>query len=344
MPCASEARLIGERSEGCAFQLKVAIVIPTIRYSNICTFLKAWECEFANQIVIVIEDNPERTFELSLPQIWHYSWKEIDDELGADSWIIPRRTDCVRSFGFFKAYQQGVDLIVSLDDDCLPSEPGFIAKHCEMLDSEPASDAWVSTVDGAAPRGFPYFATRRALPCVLNHGLWQKVPDYDAITQLQTARRTLSISPVERAIPRGAYFPMCGMNIAFKTQLTPAMYFLLMGRDWPYDRFGDIWCGVFVKRICDHLGYGVTSGQPFVRHERASDVWENLRKEASAYEANETLWQVVDRAILSGDNVADCYGELAQKLTIPGPYWTRLRTAMRTWADLFLKGNSRAQP
>ena len=315
--------------------MKAAIVVPTIRYPQITKFLKAWECEFEKHSIIVIEDNPERTFDLGFPGIEHYSWREIDSELGRDSWIIPRGTDCIRSFGFYKAYQQGVDLTVSLDDDCLPVEPGFISKHWEMLNSTACSPAWTSTVDGLTPRGVPYFMTRRVLPCILNHGLWQNVADYDAITQLHAARQPLSISLLDQVIPRGAYFPMCGMNVAFKTQLTPAMYFLLMGKDWPFDRFGDIWCGVFVKKICDHLGHAVTSGHPFVHHERASDVWANLRKEAPAYETNETVWQIVDRAILSGDNFGDCYRQLAEQLILVGTYWAKLRIAMQTWAGLF---------
>ena len=128
---------------------------------------------------------------------------------------------------------------------------------------------------------------------------------------------------------------MCGMNLAFKAELAPIMYFLLMGKDWPYDRFGDIWCGVLAKKICDHLGYAVRSGQPLVDHQRASNVWENLRKEVAAYQINETIWKDVDSVVLTGTSFGDCYRELANNLTLPGDYWSKLRTAMQIWADLF---------
>jgi hypothetical protein len=47
---------------------------------------------------------------------------------------------------------------------------------------------------------------------------------------------------------------MCGMNIGWKRELTSAMYFMLMGKDkneknWGFDRFDDIWAGIFVKKI-----------------------------------------------------------------------------------------------
>lgn len=314
--------------------MRAAVVVPTIRQDRILQFLNAWENEFTDHHIIIVEDNPGKTFDLGRPGLVHYCWKDIDEELGEDSWIIPRRTDCIRSFGLYKAWEKKFDLIVSLDDDCLPSGTDFIAKHWEMLNTRAPSPAWLSTVEGARPRGVPYHAINRELPCMLNHGLWQGVPDFDAITQLQSVRHPSDVIPIDQVIPRGSYFPMCGMNIAFKRELTPIMYFLLMGGDWPFDRFGDIWCGIFVKRICDHLGYAVRSGQPHVRHERASDVWTNLKKEAPVYEVNERLWQVVDSTVLTGKTFVDCYHELADQLALPGDYWAQLRTAMHIWADL----------
>jgi reversibly glycosylated polypeptide/UDP-arabinopyranose mutase len=102
---------------------------------------------------------------------------------------------------------------------------------------------------------------------VLSHGLWYGIPDLDAPTQLVSP--SLKLTSVEtRVMPRGTYFPMCGMNLAFTPALAPAMYFLLMGEGWPYDRFDDIWAGVLVKKVCDHLGLAVASGEPVVEHRR----------------------------------------------------------------------------
>lgn len=361
--------------------MKAAIVVPSVRRRHIIDFLDSWKTEFTGQSIIVVEDNPERTFALD-GRVQHYSWREIDDELGEYSWVIPRRSDCIRSYGFFKGWQQDVDFVVSVDDDCSPSENGFLAKHWEMLNAPASSHAWISTVVGQYPRGVPYFTTERGSTCVLNHGLWRGAPDYDALTELRMARCLRdadSVYPrgvpygveggaakwsldhccwhgvsgddsatqpygvgrgpdwrfIDQVIPRGAFFPMCGMNTAFRRELAPAMYFLLMGKDWPYDRFGDIWCGIFAKRICDHLGYSVRSGHPLVEHKRASDVSANLQKELPAYDINERLWRVVDSVVLTGRTFVDCYHELANQLTLPGEYWDRLRSAMHAWANLF---------
>jgi Reversibly glycosylated polypeptide len=102
--------------------MKAAIVVPTIREKNIIDFLSAWSEEFSTHDVVVVEDNPEKSFEISGPNIRHFCWSDIDEELGRESWIIPRRTDCIRSFGYLKALDTAPDMIVTLDDDCYPRE------------------------------------------------------------------------------------------------------------------------------------------------------------------------------------------------------------------------------
>jgi len=227
-------------------------------------------------------------------------------------------------------------MVVTLDDDCYPYGPGFLDAHYQRLSRRAVSPAWVSTGRGVLPRGMPYLQSAREVDCVINHGLWTRVPDFDAVSQLASGRYDLTFEPVEQVVPRGQYFPMCGMNLAFKPEVIPALYFLLMGQtQWPYDRFGDIWCGVLVKRICDHLGVGVRSGQPMVEHQRASNVWANLRKETPGYEVNEALWAAVDSLVLSQCTFQDCYRELATKLPLRGDYWDQLRKAMQVWANLF---------
>lgn len=318
--------------------LKCTVVVPTIREHSIREFLAAWETPFDSVHLIIIEDNPTCTFDLTdFPQVTHYAWDHIDRDLGANSWIIPRRTDCIRSYGFWKAYQDHPDMVITLDDDCVPLNDGldFISTHWEALQNGGREEAWQVTGEGVVTRGVPYFKRQRVWPCVLNHGLWNQVPDFDAPTQLTQSRFPQTFTAVNQTIPVGRYFPMCGMNLAFRPELIPALYFLLMGQGYQYDRFGDIWCGIFLKKICDHLGYAITSGDPLVIHKRASNVWANLRKEASGLEVNEDVWQAVDGASLTGVSFLECYQQIAQGLSLGGPYWVALREAMLIWTRLF---------
>lgn len=319
--------------------MKAVIVIPTIRDLS---FLEDWRQEFQPHKIIVCEDRP--TKEVQLPagfRVDHYSWQEIDAELGSHSWIIPRYNASVRSFGYWKAVQEKPDMIVTIDDDCYPiangrrkgnGSTGFLAAHWRNLQST-VTLGWERTADFYT-RGFPY-AVRDSAPVVISHGLWCGIPDLDAPTQLVTPHLQVPESPGVKVIPRGTFFPMSGMNLAFRPQVAPAMYFLLMGRDWPYDRFDDIWAGVLAKKVCDHLGLAVSSGEPTVDHRRASNVFKNLQKEAAGIEANEYFWQAVDSIQLEGRSVRACYKELAEKLPLEGEYWDKLREAMALWADLF---------
>lgn len=322
----------------------VVVVVPTIRQECMQQFLTAWEPEFAGRQLIVVEDNPERSFSLDTrAEVTHVAWRDIDETLGEQRWIVPRRTDCVRSYGYWLAWQRQPDLIVTLDDDCLPpaSGPrGFLAAHWQRLEQGGSHDAWVSTTTGTLPRGIPYHARDRQTRAVINHGLWTNVIDYDAVTQLAQTRTPTAVAFPDQTIPRGACYPMCGMNLAFRPEIAPAMYFLLMGKDWGVDRFGDIWCGLFSKRICDHLGLAVNSGSPTVHHARASNVWANLRKEATGMERNETLWRLVDRTVLTAATVTGCYRQLAAAVTAAataaGDDWLgKLGAAMQLWSDLF---------
>jgi hypothetical protein len=318
---------------------KVVVVVPTIREDSMKQFLEAWADELRGCTLVIVEDNAERSFKLgsSVAQVEHYCHQDIDKDLGKDAWIIPRKTDCVRSYGYFKAWQKQPDMMITLDDDCYPMEgqTGFIAAHWARLNDPGTTSAWVSTLDGTIPRGVPYYNAQRKLPCVLNHGLWNSVPDFDAPTQLLHARYPRELSWTDRTIPVGSYFPMCGMNVAIRPQAIPAFYFLLMGRGYDYDRFGDIWSGVILKKIADHLGYCINSGSPAIKHLRASSVWANLKKEAPGLEVNETLWAAVDRIRLSGATFRACYREIASGLDLPGGYWENLRKAMSTWTELF---------
>jgi hypothetical protein len=300
-------------------------------------FLEAWREELSAATILVVEDGPERTFPVGGENVRHLAWCDIEEQLGESSWVIPRGSGCVRSFGCWVAHRMGPDMIVALDDDTRPDQahPGFLEAHWARLQAA-TEPAWVSTLDDASPRGMPYFTTERAAPVVLNHGLWTGVPDFDAATQLVSSRMWISGEWSDQTIPRGSYFPMCSMNVAWRTEFTAAMYFLLMGPGYPFDRFGDIWAGVLAKRVADHLGFAMNSGAPGILHERASNVFANLSKESRGLAFNETFWRAVDSVVLTEESVPTAYAQLAERLPLDQDEFAQLRRAMRAWADLFV--------
>lgn len=340
--------------------MNIALVVPTIREHSIKRFVDEWKDYFYkyNLTLIIVEDNPVKTFDIHLENVkfYHYSWEDFDKELRENSWIIPRRNAAVRSFGFWQAYKLGFDLIVTLDDDCYPIEKyinnfenynyfeqiisRFSAKDLELDDLR-----WETTVLNIRTRGLPYknLTSKKKytnLNLILNHGLWANIPDLDAINNLLFSSQDIKNYFIDKIIPKGKYFTMCGMNLAFKREAVPALYFLLMGEDengnrYPYDRFDDIWAGIIFKKIADHLNYDIISGHPIVWHDRASDPFKNLIKESNGIMMNENFWKYCDEIKLTKSSFKECYKEIADKLNLNDEYFTKLKRAMHIWADLF---------
>ncbi len=307
----------------------IGVVCPSNRPDSLARWHREWQAEFNRPDVRVftVLDEPE-------------TWAAIEADLGETAWIIPRQTDCIRSYGFLQAWRAGADIIISLDDDCYPGEPGFLDRHAGNLSSRVIDRRWLSTIQPYTPRGYPVTDSLEHLVGI-NHGLWSHIPDLDAESQL-------ALTPPYRydagawKIPPGTYYPMSGMNVAFRRELVPAMWFGLMGRHlttgepWGYDRYGDIWAGVLSKRVCDHLGYAVRSGSPWVRHERASDPLVNREKERPGKAANEWFWQRVDAVRLTRTTAAGAYRELWAQLELPNePYWNQVKVGGIKWAGLF---------
>jgi reversibly glycosylated polypeptide/UDP-arabinopyranose mutase len=341
-----------------------ALVVPSIRKDSFERFVREWEPTglFDRVDLVLVEDNPQRSFDVPeyhnhrVPgsgQMTHFAWEDIDKYEW--SWIIPRRSDTVRSFGYWYTWSQGYKYMITLDDDCYPAS-GFEQldlMHKAMLERT----RWFSTLNSVRSRGVPYRNLGHR-DIQINHGIWQGVLDYDAPQQL--------VNPVpevytydNRIVPHGAYFPFCGMNVMWRREAIPLSYHLLMGqhspyeradntremRSLPFDRFGDIWSGIIAKRICDHLGWAVGTGTPYIHHDRASDPFKNLRKEANGIEINESFWQAIDAIHLphvNPDNpaaAATCYSTIAGAISEwtgeHAEYWKQLGTAMSRWSDLF---------
>ena len=196
------------------------------------------------------------------------------------------------------------------------------------------TSAWVSTLDGTIPRGVPYYNTERKLPCVLNHGLWTSVPDFDAPTQLLHARYPRELSWTDRTIPVGTYFPMCGMNVAIRPQAIPAFYFLLMGRGYDYDRFGDIWSGVILKRSPITSAIASTAA---VRPSSTCAPPASGRTCARRRRALSSTRPSGRRSIGSADRLQlpAVLPRDRERLRLARRYWENLRKAMVTWTELF---------
>lgn len=274
---------------------KIAVVVPTIREECFEEFKNAWDTLFNKHDVELISihdgDKPfievkpynESKCRYSAPKGYWYLG-ELPKEITE---LTFNKNDGIRNQGF--AYiaknMPHIKYIITLDDDTKPiGDP--IQDHIDALNTrKPIS--WMNTAGDDYMRGFPY-CVRDEAEVVLSHGVWEGVKDWDAPTQLVQGNKDVSF--YKGAIPKGVYFAVCGMNLAFKRKMLPYMYFAPMGYKVGIDRFADIWMGINAKKAIDKNGWAVVSGYAKVQHDRASNVWKNLQKEAKGLELNETFW------------------------------------------------------
>lgn len=322
---------------------KTIIVIPN-HHDNL-NFLREWQQLRENNIeIIIMQDNNNK--ELVIPygfnNITIIDHDTVNEVLGDNAWIIPTGTSACRSFGYYYAWLRKPDTIITLDNDCFPDYDNYVEMHNDNLGQLVSLDWWVASnsTEELKARGYPYLIRDKS-PVMLSHGLWSNVPDYDGGTMLHYPNVRFEKETELRVIPRYNFFPMCGMNLAWDSRLTPAMYFGIFGKEYGFDQFDDIWAGVLVKKVLDHIGAGAVSGRPSVEHRKQSNAFINMQKQAPGMAMNEEFWKIVqDIKLESTGSIADVYEELITKLpdsfeSEPDGWTAMFKKAALIWVRLF---------
>jgi hypothetical protein len=317
------------------------IVIP--HHLPTLDFLLEWE-QLKPYEIIVVQDIGKKP---PIPEGFNvtiYDHKDIEADLGENAWIIPAQTSACRSYGYYKAWQRKPEYILTLDNDCFPdkSSTDWVNGHIKMMNMPATLDWWESNELIEFTRGYPYLI-RNESQVWLNHGLWSKVPDLDAATWLQDLAVELPPYAKSHVIPRYNFTPICGMNLAWRAELTPALYFGLFGPEYGFDQYDDIWGGILAKKVLDHLGYAMRSGYPSVQHRKQSNVFTNLKKQAPGLAMNEHFWRAVQQTHPSGETVVEVYQSIIDQLpdTIEEEphedYFIKYKKATRIWISLYAK-------
>lgn len=289
--------------------MKWVVVTPTNRVEKYLQFLDKWEQLFINHGVhlVVVEDAPKKSKEitkrLNIPHT-HLCWDDLPE-------FIPRQSDMIRSHGMYVGSLLKPEWMMTLDDDTEPSgRDPFIEYAVQFLKGAPFSNYFSVgsiTTSQLEMRGFPY-GHRKPSTVAVQYGGWHGVMDYDAATQLASPEEIQAFEQVSIPIPRGVGATCCIMNTAWKREYTPIMWQLPLYQG-NYNRFGDIWSGLFIKKTLDAVGsVMVINGKASVRHDRASNPFANIRREAPGMEMNESLWD--NLATPDTDNLIKAYTEV----------------------------------
>lgn len=321
--------------------MKWAVITPTNRPQEYVRFLEAWRPLFEKHKVhlYVCQDNDKTYTEIadalgSAPFDYTLlTWKDIKTK------YIPTKTDMVRSWGFYKAYQAGHDHMMTLDDDVRPIEDVFEAYEEEFKNGSVLSrylSVGSLTTSGLEMRGFPY-KDRVKKDVAVQYGGWSGVLDYDAATQLAVPKTPQTFLPVVMPVPKGSLATCCIMNAAWKREYTPIMWQLPM-LDGRYNRIGDIWSGIFIKRVLDSIGsVMVLNGKATVMHDRASNPYNSLQKEAPSVLMND---HIANRVSCKTTEMIAAYREVtdtAQAFLMEHDpeYADHFRAARDEWLGLF---------
>ncbi|KAL1218490.1 UDP-arabinopyranose mutase 3 [Cardamine amara subsp. amara] len=323
------------------------IVIPTIRNLDL---LETWRPFFEPYHLIIIQDgDPSKT--IKVPEGFDYELynrNDINRILGHKASCISFKDSACRCFGYMVSKKK---YIYTIDDDCFVAKDpsgkdiNVIEQHMKNL-LTPSTPHFFNTLydpfaSGAEfVRGYP-FSMREGVKTVVSHGLWLNTPDYDAPTKLvKPLERNTKYVDAVMTIPKGTLFSMCGMNLAFDRELIgPAMYFGLMGDKHPITGYDDMWAGWCAKVICDHMGWGVKTGLPYVWHKKASNRSENLKREYEGIFCQEVGVPFLQSVVLPKEctSVQQCYLELAKQvkdtLGQVDPYFIKLADGMVTWIE-----------
>ena len=268
--------------------------------------------------------------------------------------VIPAQAHNESSFGLLVALERGkYDMVVFLDDDTYPSgNMDFLGEHWAALNRktlvrECIGGAWLNTHPAYQARGVPYCQRRRKsnwqLPnnfkeTVLNMGCWSGIPDLNAIDYLAFDPAPQYFTVHNFTAAKHNFVPVCSMNVAFKPQIIPAYYQL-----WHKDRYDDIFSGLYLKVIADHLNMGLSIGAPLCYHDKEPrDLFRDAETEHPSLKLNEELWRVLQKINLSEDSWLGCYRELAMQLRqkakqLAPHYITQQTDKMLMWCELIDK-------
>ncbi len=297
-------------------------------------------CDIAGMEALLAKEGvPGAVFHGTARKAW---FQERGLEAFAD--LIPARSHAETSFGLlYMLDNPDFDYGVFIDDDTLPEEGhDYWGLHMQNLHAEgdvetrSSSSKWVNVLSDSGkriyPRGYPYGCMdetqeSRMAPAghvVCSQGLWTNVPDFDAVRilaegdilgQSRTRLQESDFGP-QFAVAKGDYLTVCSMNLAFRREVIPGFYQLPMDdNEWRVGRFDDIWSGVILKRIADHLSHNILNGAPLCIHNKAPrSSFKDLLAEAAGLELNEHFWEMLDAIPLTATDYAGAMDELAQGL------------------------------
>ncbi len=291
-------------------------------------------------------------------------WPELREHL---PWNCIQR----RNVAILKAFCDGADALVTVDDDNLVAEDDYF-EECMRVCGGPGATLtlpaygkrgdWFNVCRFLAtannyqfvPRGYGMSARADlddgselatgpslTMPAAVVAGLWLGDPDVDAATRIAHRIEVTDYRLDHNFfLAPGAHAPFNSQNTILARAVIPA-YFLSPR----VGRYDDIFASFVVRRIAEHLGWGICFGRPLVRQERNEhDLLRDFDLERFGMRHADSLTEDLTNVVLTKSDFASCAVEICDQLEPGGNHRNGSRnetnplaaflSGYRIWAEL----------
>lgn len=264
--------------------MKMALVTTTI---NVPLVLKSYRQFMPADVVIIVAGDlktPASAKDL-VESLYNATYRTPQDQkIYRSSELIGWNTDSRRNFAILEALKWGADVIITIDDDMIPT-PTFFYNFERIFDGKfsglqlGAAGQWFDhgqfTIPPAPARGLPpEMVSNNAaehvhgVPIGIAQGSILGVPDTDAVTAIATNPVITGVSDILRYgfVTHPACYSVCNSQItAFRREFAPgaAQFYKLQGRNT------DILSSLMMRAYARDHGFYTHYGLPIGYHARS---------------------------------------------------------------------------
>ena len=237
-----------------------------------------------------------------------------------------------KNIGYLLAIGAGASLILETDDDNIPRDKFWQARHPEVRAPLLNSGGWVNVyryfTDALIwPRGLPLDSIQDSLPpldtlpvqpvtCPIQQGLADENPDVDAIYRLTLRLPQNFRSDPQIALGAGSWCPFNSQNTAWWPQAYPLLYLPA----YCSFRMTDIWRSFVAQKIAWVNGWSILFHGPNVWQKRNEhNLMRDFADEIPGYLNNRSMCDALDELQLRpgadflAENLISCYGALVNR-------------------------------
>ena len=286
--------------------------------------------------VIIVDDSNGKVKLPSEFNVCHYAWqlKTLGTQMYRKFEQFQHSSAC-KNFGTLLAYKEGYDTIIVIDSDCI-IPPNFVRDHQQALDLK--RDQWANPLEGMSwhSRGYPMHL--RQVENWANMGLWTNELDLYGSDRVAALPNLPPSEPKRNSRRVAPFFPLSGMNVAFKRGAIPYMLFLPNFHTDTGEKFirhDDIWGGYIFQKAAQAHHKVLTFGGPNVFHDTIVNPYEDAAEEVPMLKYEKEYYRAIDLILGAKQESAYVTFHALANSIHNFPVFHNLKPAFEFWRDCF---------